>query len=128
MTHSAEQASVWVVIDDAQANLRERCERLLASSAWNKAHTATHKGLLKRLQMIQDAGLNPMSVVAHRTLKRLGRIPRSHEGHQEDAIAAVRRCGAQDVVSFVPSPAPETSTDHHLLLRGGGGSQIQTSV
>ena len=32
--------------------------------------------------------------MAHRTLKRLGRIPRSHEGHQEDAIAAVRRCGA----------------------------------
>ena len=94
MTHSAEQASVWVVIDDAQANLRERCERLLASSAWNKAHTTTHKGLLKRLQMIPDAGLNPMRVVAHRTLKELGRIPRSHEGHQEDAIAAVRRCGA----------------------------------
>ena len=81
-------------IDDAQANLRERCERLLASSAWNKAHTTTHKGLLERLQMIQDAGLNPMRVVAHYRLKELGRIPRSHEGHQEDAIAAVRRCGA----------------------------------
>ena len=94
MTHSAEQASVWVVIDEAQANLRERCERLLASSAWNKAHTTTRKGLLKRLQMIQDAGLNPMRVVAHSRLKELGRIPRSHEGHQEDAIAAVRRCGA----------------------------------
>ena len=95
MTHSAEQASVWVVIDDAQANLGERCERLLASSAWNKAPTTTHKGLLKRLQMIPDAGLNPMRVVAHSRLKELGRIPRSHEGHQEDAIAAVRRCGAQ---------------------------------
>ena len=94
MTHSAEQASVWVVIDEAQANLRERCERLLASSAWNKAHTTTHEGLLERLQMIPDAGLNPMRVVAHSTLKELGRIPRSHEGHQEDAIAAVRRCGA----------------------------------
>ena len=94
MTHSAEQASVRVVIDDAQANLRERCERLLASSAWNKAHTTTHEGLLERLQMIPDAGLNPMRVVAHSTLKELGRIPRSHEGHQEDAIAAVRRCGA----------------------------------
>ena len=89
MTRSAEQA-----IDEAQAKLGERCERLLASSAWNKAHTTTHKGLLERLQMIPDAGLNPMRVVAHRTLKELGRIPRSHEGHQEDAIAAVRRCGA----------------------------------
>ena len=89
MTRSAEQA-----IDEAQAKLGERCERLLASSAWNKAHKYTHKGLLKRLQMIQDAGLNPMRVVAHSRLERLGRIPRSHEGHQEDAIAAVRRCGA----------------------------------
>ena len=89
MTRSAEEA-----IDEAQAKLGERCERLLASSAWNKAHTSTHKGLLKRLQMIPDAGLNPMRVVAHSTLKELGRIPRSHEGHQEDAIAAVRRCGA----------------------------------
>ncbi len=94
MTHSAEQASVRVVIDDAQANLCERCERLLASSAWNKAHTTTQQGLLKRLQMIQDAGLNPMRVVAHSRLKQLGRIPRSHEGHQEDAIAAVCRCSA----------------------------------
>ena len=93
MTRSAEQA-----IDEAQVKLGERCERLLASSAWNKAHTSTHKGLLKRLQMIQDAGLNPMRVVAHSRLKQLGRIPRSHEGHQEDAIAAVRRCGA-DVVN-----------------------------
>ena len=91
MTRSAEQA-----IDEAQAKLGERCERLLASSAWNKAHTATRKGLLKRLQMIPDAGLNPMRVVAHSRLKELGRIPRSHEGHQEDAIAAVRRCGADD--------------------------------
>ena len=91
MARNPEQA-----IDDAQADLRERCERLLASSAWNKAHTTTHEGLLERLQMIPDAGLNPMRVVAHSRLKELGRIPRSHEGHQEDAIAAVRRCGADD--------------------------------
>ena len=89
MTRSAEQA-----IDETQAKLGESCERLLASSAWNRAHTVTHQGLLKRLQMIPDAGLNRMSVVAHSTLRELGRIPRSHEGHQEDAIAAVRRCGA----------------------------------
>ena len=89
MTRSAEQA-----IDETQAKLGESCERLLGSSAWNRAHTATHQGLLKRLQMIPDAGLNPMRVVAHSTLRQLGRIPRSHEGHQEDAIAAVRRCGA----------------------------------
>ena len=91
MTRSAEQA-----IDETQAKLGESCERLLASSAWNRAHTATHKGLLKRLQMIPDAGLNPMRVVAHSKLTELGRIPRSHEGHQEDAIEAVRRCGTDD--------------------------------
>ena len=89
MTRSAEQA-----IDETQAKLGESCERLLASSAWNRAHTVTQKGLLKRLQMITDAGLSPMRVVAHSRLAELGRIPRSHEGHQEDATEAVRRCGA----------------------------------
>jgi hypothetical protein len=92
MTRSAEQA-----IDETQAKLGESCERLLGSSRWNRAHTATHQGLLKRLKMIPDAGLNPMRVVAQSTLRELGRIPRSHEGHQEDAIAAVRRCGAGTV-------------------------------
>ena len=91
MTRSAEQA-----IDETQAKLGVSCERLLASSAWNRAHTVTHKGLLERLQMIPDAGLNPMRVVAHSKLTELGRIPRSHEGHQEDAIEAVRRCGADN--------------------------------
>ena len=94
MTRSAEEA-----IDEAQAKLGERYERLLASSAWNKAHTTTRKGLLKRLQMIPDAGLNPMRVVAHSRLRELGRIPSSHEGHQEDAIAAVRRCGAKNLTN-----------------------------
>ena len=94
MTRSAEQA-----IDETQAKLGESCEQLLASSAWNRAHTATHQGLLKRLQMIPDAGLKSMRVVAHSTLRELGRIPRSHEGHQEDAIAAVRRCGADVILN-----------------------------
>ena len=84
-------------IDETQAKLGESCERMLASSAWNRAHTVTHQGLLKRLQMIPDAGLNPMRVVAHSKLRELGRIPRSHEGHQEDAIEAVRRCGTDDL-------------------------------
>ena len=33
-------------------------------------------------------------MLSNRKLKELGRIPRSHEGHQEDALAAVERCGA----------------------------------
>ena len=35
-----------------------------------------------------------LQVLSNRKLKELGRIPRSHEGHQEDALAAVERCGA----------------------------------
>ena len=35
-------------------------------------------------------------MLSNRKLKELGRIPRSHEGHQEDALAAVERCGADD--------------------------------
>ena len=40
MTRSAEEA-----IDETQAKLGQSCERLLASSAWNRAHTSTQKGL-----------------------------------------------------------------------------------
>jgi len=81
-------------IDETQQKLGEACERLLASGAWNRAHTTTHKGLLQRLEMIPAAGLNRVRVVAHSKLTELGRIPRSDEGHQVDAIDAVRRCGA----------------------------------
>mmetsp|Transcript_10320 Transcript_10320/g.27117 ORF Transcript_10320/g.27117 Transcript_10320/m.27117 type:complete len:160 (-) Transcript_10320:1380-1859(-) len=42
----------------------------------------------------RDTGLPRMRVLSNRKLKELGRIPRSHEGHQEDALAAVERCGA----------------------------------
>ena len=146
MTRSAEQA-----IDEAQAKLGERCERLLASSAWNNAHTTTHKGLLKRLQMIPDAGLNPMRVVAHSKLKELGRIPRSHEGHQEDAIAAVRRCGAdsnnypkavllfyshrwkrpnwsEDLGKDLPWESAERQQAMRTRLGGGGGGGGSSSI
>mmetsp|Transcript_10329 Transcript_10329/g.27167 ORF Transcript_10329/g.27167 Transcript_10329/m.27167 type:complete len:200 (-) Transcript_10329:1276-1875(-) len=44
----------------------------------------------------RDTGLPRMRVLSNRKLKELGRIPRSHEGHQEDALAAVERCGADD--------------------------------
>ena len=75
MTRSAEQA-----IDETQAKLGESCERLLGSSAWNRAHTTTKEGLLKRLQMIPDAGLNPMRVVAHSTLRELPQCLARMEG------------------------------------------------
>ena len=72
-----------------QLALGERCEALLASDKWNRAHTVTHAGLLERLQMIVDAGLPPMRLLSAKKLEELGRIPRSDEGHQE----VVKRCG-----------------------------------
>ena len=68
--------------------------QVLSSKAWHKAHTSTQKGLLLRLQMLKAAGLPAMRLVPNSKLKALGRIPRSHEGHQVDAIEAVTRCGA----------------------------------
>ena len=89
MTRSSDEA-----LDEAQLALGTKCERLLSSAAWHKAHTSTQKGLLLRLQMLKDAGLPAMRLVPNSTLKTLGRIPRSHEGHQIDAIEAVTKCGA----------------------------------
>ena len=89
MTRSSDEA-----LDEAQLALGTKCERLLSSAAWHKAHTSTQKGLLRRLQMLKAAGLPAMRLVSNSKLKALGRIPRSHEGHQVDAIEAVTKCGA----------------------------------
>ena len=89
MTRSSDEA-----LDEAQLALGTKCERLLSSKAWHKAHTTTQKGLLRRLQMLKAAGLPAMRLVSNSKLKALGRIPRSHEGHQVDAIEAVTKCGA----------------------------------
>ena len=89
MTRSSDEA-----LDEAQLALGTKCERLLSSKAWHKAHTTTQKGLLLRLQMLKAAGLPAMRLVSNSKLKALGRIPRSHEGHQVDAIEAVTKCGA----------------------------------
>ena len=89
MTRSSDEA-----LDEAQLALGTKCERLLSSKAWNKAHTRTQTGLLRRLQMLRAAGLPAMRLVSNSKLKALGRIPRSHEGHQVDAIEAVTKCGA----------------------------------
>lgn len=90
MTRAADAA-----LDMGQLKLGEQCERMLASRAWNLAHTSTQAGLIQRLEMITEAGLPPMRLVPNETLATLGRIPRSHEGHQVDALEAVRKCGAE---------------------------------
>ena len=46
----------------AGRTLGETCEALLASGPWNAAHTSTHAGLMRRLKMIEDAGLPRMRV------------------------------------------------------------------
>ena len=76
-----------------QLELNEACEDLLASRTWNSTQALTYSGLIQRLEMITEAGLPPVRVLSAAKLESLGRIPRSDEGHQEEAIAAVRRCG-----------------------------------
>ena len=48
----------------AGRTLGEMCEALLASGPWNAAHTTTRAGLVKRLNMIEEAGLPRMRVRA----------------------------------------------------------------
>jgi len=74
--------------------LARACEQLLASNAWQSAHTTRIDGLKKRLKMLPAAGLPRMRVLPNVVLERLGRIPRSTEGHQVDALEAVERKGA----------------------------------
>lgn len=99
MTRSAEAA-----LDESQLRLGEACERLLASDEWIRTTGATYKGLLKRLAMIPESGLPRMRLVPNSTLESLGRIPRSHEGYQVDAIEAVTKCGLGLPASLAPTP------------------------
>ena len=71
-------------LDPEQMAYSQRCEAMLSSGAWNRAHTATMDGLVARLEMLAANGLPPMRVLSAAKLEALGRIPRSDEGHQED--------------------------------------------
>ena len=127
MTRSSDEA-----LDEAQLALGTKCERLLRSAAWHKAHTTTQKGLLLRLQMLKAAGLPAMRLVPNSKLKTLGRIPRSHEGHQVDAIEAVTRCGADSnnlplAVLLLCAAAHSTPAHHRLpILFTGPHSYVST--
>ena len=88
MTRSADAA-----LDEAQLKLGNACEELLASKAWQRSHPETYSGLKLRLQLLQEAGLPRMRVVPNTKLEELGRIPRSNEGHQVDALEAVKKLG-----------------------------------
>ena len=88
MTRSADAA-----LDEAQLKLGNACEELLASKAWQRSHPETYSGLKLRLQLLEEAGLPRMRVVPNTKLEELGRIPRSNEGHQVDALEAVKKLG-----------------------------------
>jgi hypothetical protein len=64
---------------------------LVNSRAYQKAAPFTSAGLIKRLEMIKNAGLPPLRVVRLSTLIELGRIPRSTEGHAVDALQEFTR-------------------------------------
>ena len=55
-------------------------------------------GLIKRLEMMRDAGLPPMRVVAATEIERLERIPRSTDtdAKVEDALDVVERRGSKN--------------------------------
>ena len=79
----------------ARRSLGETCEALLASGPWNAAHTSTHAGLMRRLKMIEDAGLPRMRV----------RPPRGREhGHRHHHHPAS--------LSLLTSPPPPLPSPH----------------
>ena len=92
MTRSADAA-----LDEAQLKLGNACEELLASKAWQRSHPETFPGLKLRLQLLPKAGLPRMRVVPNTKLEELGRIPRSNEGHQVDALEVVEQLGRSPV-------------------------------
>lgn len=58
MTRSAKEA-----LSESQLALGERCERMLASRAWQHANV-NYFGVERRLELIVEAGLPPMTVVS----------------------------------------------------------------
>ena len=80
-------------LDAMQLDLNKKCEELLLSKKWNSTPVKHYNGVVKRLEMIKAAGLPGMRVVSAKKLAELGRIPRSDEGHQIDALEAVKKAG-----------------------------------
>eukprot|EP00961_Rhodomonas_salina_P294140 3934315-Rhodomonas_salina.1 len=80
-------------LTEQQRRLCETCEQVLGSRRWNDANVRQHSGSCDRLTAVIENSLPAMRVLSQKKLAELGRIPRSHEGHQEDALQAVERCG-----------------------------------
>ena len=81
-------------LSDAQLALGTACETMLASDKYQRSNPMTHTGLVERLEMLPEHGLPRMRLVPQSKLEELGRIPRSNENFQVDALEAVKRLGA----------------------------------
>ena len=64
-----------------QAASHAKCEKLIASAAWLLANPDKYTTLVKRIELIGKSGLPAMRLVPNSTIEKLGRIPRSDEGH-----------------------------------------------
>ena len=80
-------------LSNSQLELGDICEALLTSAEWQRQNV-NYGGTVRRLELIQEVGLPPMRVLPASTLESLGRIPRSDEGYQVDALEAVRQNGS----------------------------------
>ena len=82
-----------------EVEIRERTQALLTSSKWARASDLTCSGLIKRLDMMRDAGLPPMKVIAAEEIEffasKNGRMPRSTDLDVilEDAHEVVQKHG-----------------------------------
>ena len=63
--------------------------KLLSSESFSTANPDSLAGLLKRLELLKQAGIPPMKVLPMSTLIELGRIPHSSEGFAIDAADAL---------------------------------------
>ena len=74
-----------------EVGIGERTQSLLMSPEWARASDRTCSGLIKRLDMMDKAGLPAMKVIAAEEINRLGRVPRSTDPE-------ARLVNARDVV------------------------------
>ena len=72
MAHMRSEDETDTILDTAEG---QAMTRLLNSREWVRQNAHSHAGLVKRLEMMRDAGLPPMRVVAVAEIERLGRIP-----------------------------------------------------
>ena len=76
------------ILDTAEG---QAMTHLLNSQEWAGQNVLSRAGLIKRLEMMRDAGLPPMRVVAATEIERLARIPWSTDTDAPTPATARRR-------------------------------------